>query len=240
MNFDEISEIPELAKKFGFTVFVVDSSLLLPEATNLKKKPIHRLLAIFPKNSTVEISENPEKGRIGVDEIMAIMETTNLRLTEDRFLVILDGKKLTPAAENALLKSLEEPREFYHYVIFTDEPYKLLPTVRSRAEIFYQRRRDYLEMAVEGSEEEKVLARRLLSESGAGLVRLVEEMTDRKKHKEPRAEVMRVMRIAIEIAEKSYYKTGKKAFLQRMEKLIRVYERVERNGHIKIQIVAGL
>ena len=240
MNFDHLSEIPELAQKFGFTIFVLDSEKLQPKLTNLKTPPPPELLTIFSKNTATEIQPNPEKGKIGVDEITAIQETTSLKLETDRFLLILDGKKLTPAAENALLKSLEEPREFYHYVIFTDAPHKLLPTIRSRAEIFYQRQRDYLTSAVSGDEKDKALARRLLTETGPALIRLAEELTDKKKHKDPRTDTLRILRLAITIAEKSYYKTGKRAFLLKLKKLIRTYDRIDRNGHLKIQLLAGL
>jgi DNA polymerase-3 subunit delta' len=46
--------------------------------------------------------------------------------------VVRDAEELTPAAANALLKTLEEPLERTHFVLTTSRPHRLLDTVRSR------------------------------------------------------------------------------------------------------------
>ena len=43
---------------------------------------------------------------------------------------------LTPGAENALLKTLEEPPEHVVFVLATTEPHKVVPTIRSRTQHF--------------------------------------------------------------------------------------------------------
>jgi len=46
--------------------------------------------------------------------------------------IIEDGEKMTVEAENALLKTIEEPPEYGIIIIITTNPEKLLPTIRSR------------------------------------------------------------------------------------------------------------
>ena len=61
-----------------------------------------------------------------------------------RVFILDEAHMLSKAAGNALLKTLEEPPEHVHFVLATTEPYKLLDTVRSRAQRF-----DFHPVAVE-------------------------------------------------------------------------------------------
>ncbi|MCX6167882.1 MAG: hypothetical protein NTX65_00960 [Ignavibacteriales bacterium] len=66
-----------------------------------------------------------------VREIRKYITTT----TDDikyRFIVILDAHKMNETAQNALLKSLEEPPEGIIFVFITSDKEKLLPTIQSR------------------------------------------------------------------------------------------------------------
>jgi len=51
-----------------------------------------------------------------------------------RVYILDEAHMLSRAASNALLKTLEEPPEHAHFVLATTEPYKLLPTIRSRTQ----------------------------------------------------------------------------------------------------------
>ena len=53
-----------------------------------------------------------------------------------RVFILDEAHMLSKAAGNALLKTLEEPPAHVHFVLATTEPYKLLDTVRSRAQRF--------------------------------------------------------------------------------------------------------
>lgn len=52
-----------------------------------------------------------------------------------RFFIIDDADKMTDAASNALLKTLEEPAATSHIILISSRPDTLLPTIRSRAQI---------------------------------------------------------------------------------------------------------
>ncbi len=53
-----------------------------------------------------------------------------------RVFILDEAHMLSKAAGNALLKTLEEPPSHVHFVLATTEPYKLLDTIRSRAQRF--------------------------------------------------------------------------------------------------------
>lgn len=59
----------------------------------------------------------------------------DLSLSADKYakvLIVNDAHRMTVAAQNALLKTLEEPSAHSYIILVTHNPHKLLPTVRSR------------------------------------------------------------------------------------------------------------
>lgn len=54
-----------------------------------------------------------------------------------RYLVLLHSEKMTLSAQNALLKTLEEPPTQTSLILVTDEPRKLLDTILSRTQVAY-------------------------------------------------------------------------------------------------------
>ncbi len=78
----------------------------------------------------------PEKKSIGVDEVRALIDALALRPYEGgRHIVIVEqADKLTPSAQNALLKTLESPSGDAMFFLITDAPGALLPTIVSRCQ----------------------------------------------------------------------------------------------------------
>jgi len=78
----------------------------------------------------------PEKGRatVGVDAVEGLQRALSLRPAEGRGTAALvpGAERLTPQAQNALLKTLEEPPPRTALVLTAAAPRALLPTVRSR------------------------------------------------------------------------------------------------------------
>jgi len=56
-----------------------------------------------------------------------------------KFFIIDDAHKMTPAGQNAILKTLEEPPESTQILLLVEELHALLPTVRSRLQTVYLR-----------------------------------------------------------------------------------------------------
>ncbi|WP_373483139.1 DNA polymerase III subunit delta' [Acetobacterium sp.] len=51
---------------------------------------------------------------------------------------IIDGaERMTPEAQNSLLKSLEEPLSYNIFILITSHPQTILPTIRSRCQSYY-------------------------------------------------------------------------------------------------------
>lgn len=75
-----------------------------------------------------------ERASIKIDVIRDVLERTGFRPFEGkrRVVIIRDADTLEPSAQNALLKSLEEPPPSTVFVLTTAVPGVLLPTVRSR------------------------------------------------------------------------------------------------------------
>ena len=84
--------------------------------------------------SDVLFLEAGEGGSITIDQVRVAIEQVGYRPFEGRRRVIVvdDADLLVPAAQNALLKTLEEPPPCSQLVLVTARPDMLLDTVRSR------------------------------------------------------------------------------------------------------------
>ncbi|MGH9257418.1 MAG: ATP-binding protein, partial [Vicinamibacterales bacterium] len=75
-----------------------------------------------------------ESGTIKVDQVREAIERTGFRPFEGRRRVVIvdQADAMVPAAQNALLKTLEEPPSGSVFILISAIPDSLLPTVRSR------------------------------------------------------------------------------------------------------------
>lgn len=82
----------------------------------------------------ISIVEPNEKGNIRIEAIRAASDELFMRpKIADRKILIIDGADaMNAAAQNALLKSFEEPPSYGVVVLLSENADKLLPTIRSR------------------------------------------------------------------------------------------------------------
>lgn len=76
-----------------------------------------------------------EKASIGVDDIrIQINQDIQIKPYEGKYkiYIIPDAERMTEQAENALLKTIEEPPEYAVLLLLTDNIYRILPTIQSR------------------------------------------------------------------------------------------------------------
>ncbi len=72
-----------------------------------------------------------------VDDMRGLLERVNLTSPGRAKVYLLDEvHMLTAGAENALLKTLEEPPDHVTWVLATTEPHKVVQTIRSRCQVF--------------------------------------------------------------------------------------------------------
>lgn len=82
----------------------------------------------------VLVLEPGDSGSIKIEQIRDVVDRSAYRPFEGkrRVVVIDEADALVPAAQNALLKTLEEPPSLSVFILVTARPDVLLPTVRSR------------------------------------------------------------------------------------------------------------
>lgn len=217
MYFDDVSAIQNIAKRCETAIFVVPDELniVIPGALILK-----------PEEKTV----------ITIEQVRQALTRIELKQLNDFYIVISPADKLQIEAANALLKSLEEPNDHVHFVLLTSKPSMLLPTILSRAFLFYLKtKNDGLSQT-----DDKILkmAKRLIVAKTDDLIELTEEIS--KKKDGVRAFALEIVGTAIEMLYKSYFITEKQVFVRKLPRFLELYEKLNMNGHIKLQFIATL
>ncbi|MDE0269354.1 MAG: DNA polymerase III subunit gamma/tau, partial [Acidimicrobiaceae bacterium] len=89
------------------------------------------------ENRSFDLHELDAASNNKVDDMRTLLERVNL-VTPGRAKVYLldEVHMLTPGAENALLKTLEEPPDHVTWVMATTEPHKVVATIKSRCQTF--------------------------------------------------------------------------------------------------------
>lgn len=222
MFFESLNEITTIATKTSCSVFVV------PPETKLKLK---NALYLRP-------SDDKKTNIISVEQIREFLALTNSIETTERFFVITPADAMNEAAQNAFLKTFEEPRAHCHFVLLTMQPNALLPTIRSRAQVFYLKTTGSLDQPPAAKEKIMLAAKKLIAATPRDLPALAAELTKTKT--QPRQYVLEVVGTAIELLYKSYFKTGNTHFLTKLPKFLDLYDNLGKNCHIKLHIVADL
>lgn len=219
MFFESVEEIKKIAEKGNTTIFVLPNDV---------KVEIPGAVVLRPEEKTV----------ITIEQVREMMSRLNLKQFSEQFIIIRPAEKLGLDSANALLKSLEEPGEKIHFILITDSLNEILPTILSRAGIYILREKGDKFREVKASEKAKDLAKKLMAAKPEELVAIAEEIS--KKKEGVREYALEIVGTAIEMLYKTYFLTKKEVYLEKLPKFLEVYEKLERNGHIKLQIVAGL
>jgi DNA polymerase-3 subunit gamma/tau len=96
--------------------------------------------ALNPELSAPElamvVAEVDAASNTGVDNVREIIESIRYSARGRRVVVLDEAHMLSKNACNALLKTLEEPPPGVTFILLTTEPHKLIPTVKSRCQIY--------------------------------------------------------------------------------------------------------
>ena len=219
MFFDSPSEILKISGRVGCAIFV------MPKEVDFA---IKNALILAPEEKTV----------ITIEQVRGALGRLNMKQTAEQYVIIRPADAMGDEAANAFLKTLEEPKDKVHFILITDSPSKLLPTILSRAEIYFLKSHEKIDGEIKADEKVKALAKRLIVAKPGDLVGLAEEIT--KKKDGVRGFCLEVLAVAIEMLYKSYFITDKEIFVKKIPKFLKTYENIERNGHIKLHLVADL
>lgn len=236
MFFEELGQVTELARRAGTVVFAVDDDVEIKTTKGGRKSAKTAKIIELPGAVVVEPREG--KSYISVEQVREVIEMVGVKQTRERFFVFREAEKLREEAENAMLKLLEEPKENYHFVLLTSSPEALLPTILSRAEVYYLRRREIIQEPPRADKKTLEMAKRLLVvRDGLGLLRIADEIH---KKKDERKYALEVLATTIELAYKTYLLTGKQQFLVRVPKYIEAHKNITSNGNVRLHLVADL
>ncbi|MBR2543709.1 hypothetical protein IKF04_00200 [Candidatus Saccharibacteria bacterium] len=219
MFFDDVSEIPVIAKNVDTSVFVVpnDAKVEIPQA-----------LVLQPENKTT----------ITIEQVRDIVQFTQKKQLSDFFVIVRPADTLNLEASNALLKMLEEPQDKIHFVLVTEFPSQLLATILSRSAVYFLRKDAEAIRKINADDELLALAKKLVIAKPPELVALAEEITRKKDN--VRQRTLTVLGVAIEILYKAYLINRKEVFLSKIPKFLAAYDAICSNGHIKLHLVADL
>ncbi|HSX49029.1 MAG TPA: hypothetical protein VLE44_02110 [Candidatus Saccharimonadales bacterium] len=72
-----------------------------------------------------------------IEDVRELFKFTKLKLTEKTAILVKNFSKTSEEAQNAFLKSLEEPQTNLYYILTASEEDGILPTIMSRCEVIY-------------------------------------------------------------------------------------------------------
>ena len=216
MFFNSIEEIQPIASRVGCAIFV------LPDSHELSIKNAFVL--------------TPEKTVISIEQVQDMLKFLSAKQTNDRYIIIRPAELLGLEAANALLKNLEEPKDKVHFVLITSAPSRIIPTILSRAEMYFLRVKPTSLNEIDADEKIKAVAKKLITAKPSDLPALADEITRNKD----RNFALNTISTAIEMLYKSYYLTNKEVFIKKLPNFLTLYDNLEKNGHLKLHIVADL
>lgn len=88
------------------------------------------LVEVLPESKSSALAS------ISVERVRQLYVETRSKLDGLNFVIIDDADTMNHAAQNAILKLLEEPNESIRFILTSHSPDKLLPTIRSRTQMF--------------------------------------------------------------------------------------------------------
>ena len=219
MYFDNVNQIKEIAERNGTAVFVVPSEVDVN---------IQGAIVLKPETKTV----------ITIEQVREVMRILMKKQVSEVFVIIRPAELMNREASNAFLKNLEEPQDKVHFVLITNTPSKILPTILSRSAMYFLKPNQNAFNKISADENTTKMAKKVIAAKPQELIDLAEEIS--KKKTGVRQYALDVLGTAIEILYKTYLINQKSIFLKKIPKFLTAYDAISRNGHIKLHLVADL
>lgn len=110
-------------------------SLIINTETGLDYQAVITRIVDTKSDEVYNLAPLSDKKSISVDQIRDTIAKTITYSTNRRIIIIDPASTMGPGAQNALLKSLEEPNNNLFFILITSNPQLLLPTIISRCQI---------------------------------------------------------------------------------------------------------
>ena len=220
MQLNNLETIPTVATKAGFAIFEIpegDFADILPKAFHAKPN---------------------DKGIYAKEDIDNLSELVHSKQTSDLVIVLENAETMNESAANTFLKTLEEPGEHVHFVFLVRSDAEILPTIKSRAHNYYLPKHTKIADKPNFDAEIMALAKKYIGATPEQLPKIAADIA--KDKNDARGKAIIVVDAAIQLLYKSYFVTGNATFLTKLDKLLAVSEALNANGHIKLQLVAGM
>ena len=220
MQLNNTESIPTVASKAGFAIFEIpegDFADILPKAYHAKPN---------------------SKGYYAKEDIDELSKLVQSKQQSDLIIVLEDAETMNENAANTFLKTLEEPGDHIHFVFLVRSDAEILPTIKSRAHNYYFPKHSKIADKPDIDAETLKLAKELISATPQQLPKLADIIV--KSKPDARSKALKIIDAAIQLLYKSYFVTGNNAYLTKLDKLLAVSEAISANGHIKLQLVAGM
>lgn len=107
--------------------------------SKLAKLFASQIIGIDPSKDNIDIVKfYPKKDSFGVDEVRELISEVGKKPFEgdEKVLIIYKGSKMTTQAQNALLKTIEEPPKGVYIILLCEELESILDTIKSRCQIY--------------------------------------------------------------------------------------------------------
>jgi len=119
------------------TALVVAKALNCLQKTDDSCEECSSCVAINKKIFPDVMEVLPEKNVIKIEQTRLLKSTAYLKpmVGRKRVFIIPNAEIMNEQASNSILKILEEPPSFSHIILLTDNPYLILPTIRSRCQV---------------------------------------------------------------------------------------------------------
>ena len=220
MQLNNLEAIPTVATKAGFAIFEIpegDFADILPKAFHAKPN---------------------DKGIYAKEDIDNLSELVHSKQTSDLVIILENAETMNESAANTFLKTLEEPGEHVHFVFLVRSDTEILPTIKSRAHNYYLPKHTKIADKPNFDAEIMALAKKYIGATPEQLPKIAADIA--KDKNDARGKAIKVVDAAIQLLYKSYFVTGNATFLTKLDKLLAVSEALNANGHIKLQLVAGM
>jgi len=110
-----------------------------PSSSNVKPEEISDLLKQKSQNPYQRLAFPGKNTFISIDTIRELKYQSKFKLYEGKkkVFIISEADEMRPEAANAMLKILEEPPDNLLLILVTSRLYRILPTIRSRSQLFH-------------------------------------------------------------------------------------------------------